>query len=134
MPWFGQDIFEAAAKKGSTHEEAYIKARILCIAASRDRGIDAALSMHRLDGILAPSGGPAWKIDHVHYSGGACTSMPAAAGYPHLTVPAGFIHGLPVGLSLFGTAFSEPTLLYIALAFEHYTRIRKPPEFRATAD
>jgi len=135
MPWFGQELFESAAAKGSLSDEAYLKARILCVAASRERGIDAALKGNRLDAILAPSGGPAWKTDHLlgdHYSGGSCTSLPAAAGYPHISVPAGFIHGLPVGLSIFGTAFSEPLLIRVGLAFEHATRNRRPPGFEAT--
>lgn len=137
MPWFGQELFEKASARGSLADEAYIKARQLCIGASGERGIDAALKDHRLDAILAPSGGPAWMTDHVlgdHYSGGGCTSLPAAAGYPHITVPAGFIHGLPVGLSLFGTAWSEPILIRIAANYEAAAQKRKPPRFRASID
>jgi amidase len=137
MPWFGQDLFESAAAKGSLADETYVKARQLCIAASRERGIDAAIKNHGLDAILAPSGGPAWKIDHVlgdHYSGGGCTSLPAAAGYPHISVPAGFIHGLPIGLSIFGAAQSEPLLIRIAFAFETAAKIRRPPLFKASVD
>ena len=121
MPWFGQEIFEVAATKRDLSDDAYKKARALCIAVSRENGIDAAIKSQSLDAIIAPSGGPAWKTDHLlgdHYSGGGCTSLPAVAGYPHISVPAGFIHGLPVGLSVFGAAFSEPALIRIALAFE----------------
>ena len=134
MPWFGQELFEMAATKGGLDDEAYLKARALCASASRERGIDAALERDRLDAILAPSGSPAWKTDHVlgdHYIGGSCTSLPAAAGYPHLTLPSGFIHRLPVGLSIFGAAYSEARLVEIALAFEAATNIRRPPLFHA---
>jgi len=137
MPWFGQELFEMAAAKGSLTDEAYKKAHSLCISASRERGIDAALARDRLDAILAPSGSPAWKTDHVlgdHYMGGSCTSLPAAAGYPHLTLPAGFIHGLPVGLSMFGPKYGEATLVRIASAFEYSTKIRRPPRFEVSAD
>ncbi|MFA5851466.1 MAG: amidase [Spirochaetales bacterium] len=137
MPWFGQDLFEMAATKGGLDDEAYLKARALCASASRERGIDAALASDRLDAILAPSGSPAWKTDHVlgdHYMGGGCTSLPAAAGYPHLTLPSGFIHGLPVGLSVFGIKYSEATLVRIASAFELATKVRRPPLFKASAD
>ena len=137
MPWFGQELFEQSAAKGALTGKAYYKARALCLAASRERGIDAAIAASRLDAIIAPSGGPAWKTDHIlgdHYSGGSCTSLPAVAGYPHLSLPAGFVHGLPVGLSIFGAAYSEATLIEVALAFEAATNIRKPPLFRAALD
>lgn len=137
MPWFGQEIFEMAAAKGGLDDEAYLKARALCASASRERGIDAAMARGRLDAILAPSGSPAWKTDHVlgdHYLGGGCTSLPAAAGYPHLTLPSGFIHGLPLGLSMFGARYGEATLFRIASAFERATRVRRPPLFKLTAD
>lgn len=137
MPWFGQELFEMAATKGGLDDEAYLKARALCASASRERGIDAALARDRLDAILAPSGSPAWKTDYIlgdHYMGGDCTSLPAAAGYPHLTLPSGFIHGLPVGLSVFVPKYSEATLVRIASAFEYATKIRRPPRFKAAAD
>ncbi|PKL75503.1 MAG: amidase [Candidatus Melainabacteria bacterium HGW-Melainabacteria-1] len=137
MPWFGQELFEMAAAKGGLGDEAYLKARALCVSASREGGIDAALQRDRLDAILAPSGSPAWKTDHVlgdHYMGGGCTSLPAAAGYPHISLPAGFIHGLPVGLSIFGPKYSEATLIRIASAFESATKVRRPPRFEASAD
>ena len=137
MPWFGQELFEMAAAKGGLDDEIYLKARALCASASRERGIDAALRRDRLDAILAPSGSPAWKTDHIlgdHYMGGGCTSLPAAAGYPHLTLPSGFIHDLPVGLSMFGIKYSEATLIRIASAFEQATKVRRPPLFKAFAD
>jgi len=136
MPWFGQELFEMAATKGGLDDEAYLKARALCASASRERGIDAALARDRLDAILSPSGSPAWKTDHIlgdHYMGGGCTSLPAAAGYPHLTLPSGFIHGLPVGLSIFGPKYGEATLVRIASAFESVTKVRRPPRFEAAA-
>ncbi len=129
MPWFGQELFERAAAKGSLDDPAYLRARALCRQHSRDLGIDRVLGEHRLDAVVGPSGGPPWKIDHLlgdHCLGGTA-SYPAVAGYPNLTVPAGFIHGLPVGLSIFGAAFSEPRLIGIALAFESATRARRAP-------
>ena len=91
---------------------------------------------HRLDAIVAPTGGPAWVTDLVNgdHFGGGSSSLAAVAGYPNVTVPAGFVFGLPVGLSIFGRAWSEPTLLRIAYAYEQATRHRRAPRFLATAD
>jgi amidase len=89
------------------------------------------LAKHKLDAIMAPSGGPAWLIDYVtrdHYEGGS-SSMAAVAGYPNITVPAGTIHGLPIGVSFFAGAYAEPMLIQIAYAFEQATRHRQPPAF-----
>ncbi|MEZ5331937.1 MAG: amidase [Thermoanaerobaculia bacterium] len=131
MPWFGQEIFEQCAELGPLTEPEYLEARELCRRLSRREGIDAALSGHRLDALVAPTGGPAWLTDWVNgdsYGGGFSTAA-AVAGYPHVTVPAGFVAGLPVGLSIFGGAWSEPALLGYAYAFERATRHRQAPGF-----
>jgi amidase len=100
----------------------------------REEGIDRVMDEQQLDAIIAPTGGPAWKTDHVNgdaYHVGS--SSPAAiAGYPNITVPMGFIDGLPVGISFFGRAWSEPLLLEIVSSYEAATKIRRPPEFRLT--
>jgi amidase len=103
---------------------------------ARDEGIDAVMSTNRLDAIIAPTGGPAWTTDLVngdHFLGGS-SSAAAVAGYPNITVPAGFVRGLPVGISFFGRAWSEPTLIKLAYAFEQATNFRRPPEFKPTAE
>jgi amidase len=131
MPWFGQDILEKAVRKGSLEDKAYRRAAAKVRNMTRTKGIDALLRQHRLDALTAPSGGPAWKTDLVngdHFSVGS-SSCAAAAGYPNITVPAGFIHGLPVGISFFGAAFSEPMLIGIARDYEGLSNVRRPPEF-----
>ena len=104
----------------------------------RQQGINIPLRKHRLDAIVVPSGGPAWLIDLVNgdalNSDVESTSPAAVAGYPHITVPAGYIHGLPVGLSFFAKAWQEPTLIKLAFAFEQATKVRQPPQFAAHAD
>jgi amidase len=133
MPYFGQEIFLEAEKKGPLSTPAYRTALAKAKRLSK-RGIDGALAKHRLDAIVAPTGGPAWTTDLVngdHYSGGY-SSASAVAGYPHITVPAGFVHGLPVGLSFFGTAWSDAKLIGYAYAFEQATRARVAPSFAAT--
>jgi amidase len=136
MPWFGQETAEAANAKGDLTEAEYTQALADAKRMAGVEGIDAALAAHKLDALLAPSNGPAWTVDWVngdHFGGGS--SQPAAvAGYPNVTVPAGFVHGLPVGVSFFGAAWSEPTLIGIAHAFEQAQRARKPPTFRASVD
>ena len=136
MPWFGQETVEAANAKGDLTEAEYTKALADAKRMAGVEGIDAALAAHKLDALLAPSNGPAWTVDWVngdHFGGGS--SQPAAvAGYPNVTVPAGFVHGLPVGVSFFGAAWSEPTLIGIAHAFEQTQRARKAPTFRASVD
>ena len=136
MPYFGQEILIEAEAKGPLTEAAYRTARDTANRLSREEGVDAALSRHRLDAVLGPSGGPAWATDLVHGDGFSVgSSRPAAvAGYPNVTVPAGHVHGLPVGVSFFGAAWSEPTLIRIAWAFEQATRHRRPPRFRAQAE
>jgi amidase len=136
MPYFGQDVFLSAEEKGPLTEYEYQEALARCRRLSRTEGIDAVMDKHRLDALVAPTMGPACMTDLVngdHWVGGS--SSPAAiAGYPSITVPAGDVFGLPVGLSFFGRAWSEPTLLRIAYAFEQLTTFRKPPQFLPTVD
>jgi len=136
MPFFGQDLFIKAQEKGpltsAKYREALRKSKLL----SRTQGIDAIMAKHHLDALVAPTGGPAWATDWIsgdHFTGGY-SSASAVAGYPHITVPAGQVFGLPVGISFFGGAWSEPKLIQIAYAFEQATKARRPPKFRETAD
>ncbi len=131
MPYFGQEIMLQAVEKGPLTEQKYLDALATNHRLSRDEGIDAALRGHNLDAIVEPSGGPSWLTDYVcgnHYVGG--TSSPAAvAGYPSITVPTGYVSGLPVGVSFVGTAWTEAKLIQYAYAFEQATRVRRPPQF-----
>jgi amidase len=136
MPYFGQEIFLAAEEKGDLNDPAYLEALEESRRLTRDEGIDAVMDEHRLDAIVAPTGGPAWTTDLVngdHFGGGSSTPA-AVAGYPNITVPAGFVFGLPVGISFFGRAWSEPDLIRIAFAFEKATGHRRAPTFLPTAD
>ena len=129
MPHFGQELFERAQAKGPLTDSAYRDALTRCRRLARAEGIDAALRRHRLDALVAPSNGPAWLTDPVngdHFVGGSSTPA-AVAGYPAVTVPAGFVSGLPVGVTFFGAAWSEGTLLRCAYAFEQATRARRAP-------
>jgi amidase len=137
MPYFGQDRMLKAQEKGPLTDEAYLKAHETCLRLSREEGIDAVLQEHQLDALIAPTGGPAWLVDWVngdHYTGGGCSSPPAMAGYPHITVPAGYVFGLPVGLSFIGAAWQEPLLLRLAYAFEQATQVRRLPKYVETVD
>lgn len=134
MQYFGQDIFLEAQSKGDLTSPDYIEALETCRRSTRDDGIDAVMDGHRLDAIVAPTGGPAWTTDLIngdHFLGGS-SSLAAVSGYPNITVPAGFVHGLPIGLSFFGRPWSEPQLLRHAFAFEQATGARRGPEFKAT--
>ena len=134
LPHFGQEIFEMAQKKGPLTSTAYLTAMKTCRSRSRALGIDAVMTRHRLDALVAPTVSPAWPIDLVngdHYLGSSSTPA-AVAGYPAVTVPAGFVNGLPVGLSFFGKAWSEAKLLSLAYAFEQATKHRRPPKFMIT--
>jgi amidase len=131
MPFFGQELFIQAQEKGPLTDKAYLDALERCRRLSRQEGLDALLDRHQLDAIVAPSGGPAGKTDPVYgdRSVGGSSSPAAVAGYPSITVPAGFVFGLPVGISFFGRAYGEPTLLKLAYAFEQATKVRRPPTF-----
>ena len=136
MPWFGQEIFHAAEAKGPLTEKAYLDALAANLRLSRAEGIDAVLTEQRLDALVSPSMGPAYPTDWVngdHYTGSG-TSPCAVSGYPHVTVPAGFVHGLPWGLSFMGTAWSEVSLIRYAFAFEQASRARQAPRLLATVD
>ena len=135
MPFFQQETFLKAQAKGPLTEPAYLEALARCRRLARDEGIDAVMEKYRLDAIFGPAGGPAGLTDLVYGdrdSGGGCLSPAAVAGYPNITVPAGHIHGLPVGICFFGRAYSEPTLLRVAFAFEQGVAARRPPRFHPT--
>ena len=134
LRFFGQEHLEQAQEKGPLTDKEYIDALAQCRKLSRAEGIDAIMEQHQLDAIVAPSGGPAGVTDWIYgdRSVGGSSSPAAVAGYPNITVPAGRIAGLPVGISFFGRAYSEPKLLKIAYAFEQATQFRKTPRFIET--
>ena len=134
MPIFGQEDFEYCEKKGPLTDQAYLDALAKCRKLSRDEGVDAVAAKYKVDAIVAPTSGPAWLIDYVNCDAdvGGCSSPAAVAGYPHITVPAGFVRGLPVGVSFFGPAWSEPVLLKLAYAYEQLTKARRAPRFLPT--
>ena len=131
MPYFGQDLFLKAEAKGPLTEKAYLDAVEKNHQLARVEGIDATMNKYNLDAIMAPTGGPAWITDLVngdHVAGGSSNAA-AVAGYPNINVTAGFVSGLPVGISFFGRAWSEPTLIRLAFAFEQATKARQVPRF-----
>ncbi len=135
MPYFGQDLFIKAEAKGPLTDKKYLQALAKNHLLSRSQGIDFIMRKHRLDALVAPTGGPAWPTDWIngdHFTGGY-SSASAVAGYPHITVPAGYVFGLPVGISFFGAPWSEPKLIKYAYAFEQATKARRPPKFLPTA-
>ena len=137
MPYFGQEIFVMAQKKGPLTEAAYREALAKSKRLARDEGIDATMDKFKLDAIVAPTRRtPPSLIDLVNGdpSGGGSSRPAAVAGYPHVTVPAGYVRGLPVGISFFGRAWSEPTLIRLAYAFEQASKRRRAPTFAPTAN
>lgn len=134
MPWFGQELFLAAQATGKDGDEAYAKALERAKRLSGPEGIDAALAAHHLDALLAPAQDPAWVIDLVDgdHEVASAYSPAAVAGYPSITVPAGFVHDLPVGMLFFAGKWSEPTLIGIAFAYEQATRAWRAPAFLPT--
>jgi amidase len=131
MSIFDQELFRQADAKGGLDEAAYHDARETCLIATRSGGIDAVIAEHKLDAIVTLTSGPAGLIDAVNgdYDTGGCSTPAAVAGYPHITVPAGVYRGLPMGLSFFSTAFTEPTLLRLASGFEYAAKGRLVPRF-----
>lgn len=131
MPYFGQEIFLQAQEKGDLNDRAYRIALLQSKLMTQEQGIDGVMDKDKLDAIVAPSGGAAWMTDLVNGDCGVfeSSSVAAVAGYPNITVPAGYIQGLPAGISFFGKAFTEPTLIQIAYAYEQATRARRPPKF-----
>lgn len=136
LRYFGQNIMEESARKGPLSDKAYLDALEMCKRYSRTEGIDKVMDENKLDAIFAPANSPTWMIDTVN---GDCfgadvssSTLPAVAGYPNITVPAGFVRELPVGISFFGRAWSESTLIKFAYAFEQLTKARRKPRFLAT--
>jgi amidase len=131
MPWFGQESFFDAESKGPLTDKIYLDALAASKKAACENGIDAVMKEHKLDAIIAPTGQPAYTTDWIngdHFTGGSSTPA-AVAGYPAITLPAGFVNELPVGITFMGTAWSEPTLIKLAFAFEQITKHRKAPKF-----
>jgi amidase len=134
MPWFGQEVFVRAQKRGPLSDKKYLDARAKCVRLARTQGIDAVLANHKLDALICPSNQPAWTTDLLngdHFTGGN-TSFAAVAGYPSVTVPMGLVHELPIGLSFIGPAWSEGALIKYAYAFEQRTKARRAPRYLPT--
>lgn len=138
LKYFGQEHMVIAQEKGGLRDKKYREALAKNLQLTRKNGIDSVMKKFKLDAIVVPSGGPSWMIDLVNGDSTnwdmESTSPAAVAGYPHITVPAGYVFGLPVGLSLFSTAWQEPALIKFAYAFEQAMAIRKPPKFLPTAE
>jgi amidase len=134
LPFFGQDLFEKAQKRGPLTTATYRRARARSLRRAGPEGLEAVMNRYHLDALVAPTTGPAWVVDPVtgdHFSGGSSTA-PAVAGSPSVSVPMGFVHGLPVGLLFMGRRWSEARLLALAYAFEQATHHRRPPQFLPT--
>jgi len=134
MPYFGQDLFLKAESKGPLTDKQYVDALAKNHQLARTEGIDAVMDKNHLDALVAPTGGPAWLTDLVNgdHSAGGSSNAAAVAGYPNINVTAGYISGLPVGISFFGRAWSEPTLIKLAYSFEQATKARQGPQFLPT--
>ena len=131
MPYFKQELLLQAEEKGDLTDKKYLDALNNNHRLTRKEGIDKVMDKYKLDALVSPTDSPAWMTDLVdgdHFLGGS-SQLAAIAGYPHITVPAGFVFGLPIGISFFGRAWSEPVLLKIAYGFEQATKVRKPPQF-----
>ena len=136
MPYFNQETFLRAVKKGGLDSKEYLDALASNQRLSRAEGIDQIMKQNNLDALVAPSGGPAWLTDFIKgdNSGGGFSNAAAVAGYPHITVPAGAVYGLPVGLSFVGGAWSEPVLIKLAYAYEQASKQRRAPTFAKTVN
>jgi amidase len=136
LQYFGQEDFTKSQALGPLTDQAYIEALEVCRRVTRDEGIEAVMKQHNLDAIAAPSSGPAGPIDVVYgdRDTGGSYGPAAIAGYPNITVPAGEKMGLPIGISFFGKAFTEPTLLAIAYSFEQATKARIEPRLLPTVE
>lgn len=138
LPYFGQEHMMTAVEKPSLSDKKYRDALAKNHLYARTKGLDAAMRKHKLDALVMPSGGPSWVIDLVNGDSSnwdmESTSPAAVAGYPHITVPAGYVFGLPVGLSFVGKAWQEPTLIKFAYAFEQATQLRRTPRFLPSAN
>ena len=128
-----RNCLSSRSKKARSRNWPYIKARAECVRLTRTEGIDAVCTKNHLQALVAPTSCLAWLTDYVNgdSAGGGCSTAPAVAGYPHITVPAGLVNGLPAGISFFGPAWSEPALIKVAYAFEQATKARRKPTFRA---
>lgn len=136
MPFFSQDLFLKSQSKGPLTDKDYVDALTKNHQLARTEGIDATMDKYHLDAIVAPTGGPAWLTDLIngdHVAGGSSNSA-AVAGYPNINVTAGYLWGLPVGISFFGRAWSEPTLIKVAYSFEQATKARQTPRFLAVIE
>ena len=136
MPYYPQDLIERALARGDLNDETYLHARAECLRLTRAEGLDRTIADNNLDAIMAPTAGLPWLIDLANGDNRRGTSAAPAAvsGYPSICVPAGYIYGLPVGVSFIGAAYSEAKLIAIAAGFEHVVQARKAPGFMPTAD
>jgi len=135
MPYFGQEQLIKSQAKGGLNDPEYTKALETCRRISRTEGIDAAMDKQKLDAIICPTGTPAWMTDLVNGDADvpSASSLAAVAGYPHITLPMGYVFGLPVGISFFGRPWTEAKLIGYAYAYEQQTKFRRPPQFLPTA-
>ena len=131
MPYFGQENLIKAQEKGDLNSKPYKDAIEKCRRLSRAEGIDAALNKYRLDAIFSITDGPAWLTDYINgdHTTIGCSTPPAVSGYPHITVPAGQVYGLPVGVSFFSTAMTEGKLIRYAYAYEQASKARRKPTY-----